>query len=87
MSAYDPPMARIRVSTDIDASPRAVWATIDDIGSHVAWMADAVAIRFRTDQRSGVGTSFECDTKVGPLSLTDIMEMTSWEPGLSLIHI
>jgi hypothetical protein len=74
-------MARIRVSTVIDAAPRAVWSAIDDVGSHVEWMADAAAIRFRGDQRAGVGTTFECDTKVGPLSLTDVMEITSWKPG------
>jgi uncharacterized protein YndB with AHSA1/START domain len=74
-------MSRIRVSTIIDASPKAVWAAIDDVGSHVDWMADAAAIRFRTEQHAGVGTTFECDTKVGPLALTDIMEITSWKPG------
>jgi hypothetical protein len=58
-----------------------VWSAIDDVGSHVEWMADAVAIRFRGDQRAGAGTTFECDTKVGPLSLTDIMEISSWKPG------
>ncbi len=28
---------------------------------------------------SGVGTRFECDTKVGPIRLTDVMEITEWE--------
>lgn len=28
-----------------------------------------------------MGTSFECDTKVGPLRLTDRMEVTEWEEG------
>jgi uncharacterized protein YndB with AHSA1/START domain len=73
-------MATIRVSTTIDATPRRVWATVDDIGSHVRWMADAHAIRFRAGPRRGVGTTFECDTRVGPLRLTDIMEITSWKP-------
>jgi len=73
-------MSRIRVSTIIDASPRAVWSAIDDIGSHVEWMHDADAIRFRTDRRAGKGTVFECDTRVGPLKLTDLMEITEWKP-------
>src|SRR3546814_15988908 len=47
-------------------------------------MADAVAIRFLTDQRSGVGTTFECDTKVGPIRLTDVMEITEWRPGQAM---
>ena len=71
-------MPAIRVSTTIDAPPRVVWAQVRDIGSHVRWMADAEAIRFTSRRRSGVGTTFECDTRVGPLTLTDVMEVTSW---------
>jgi len=44
-------------------------------------MADAEAIRFHSGQDEGVGTSFETDTKVGPLRLTDVMVVTEWEPG------
>jgi len=73
-------MARIRVSTLIDASPDQVWSSIDDIAGHVSWMADATAIRFRGAQRKGVGTVFECDTRVGPLGLVDVMEITEWKP-------
>jgi len=74
-------MARIRVSTTIDASPDEVWRAISDISTHVQWMADAESIRFHSAQRSGVGTAFDCDTRVGPLRLTDVMEITIWEPG------
>ena len=68
----------------IDAPPRTVWSSIKDIGSHVEWMEDAVAIRFTSSRRSGVGTSFDCDTRVGPLQLTDRMEITEWRPGRSM---
>ena len=71
-------MPGITVSTIIDAPPRVVWASVRDIGSHVGWMADAEAIRFTSRRRTGVGTTFECDTRVGPLTLTDVMEVTSW---------
>ena len=74
-------MARIRVSTLIDAPPLQVWESIRDVGTHVEWMHDAMAIRFRGAKRAGRGTTFECDTKVGPLTLTDVMEITSWKPG------
>lgn len=67
------------VSVIIDRTPAEVWADVRDINSHVDWMADAAAIRFLTDHHEGPGTRFECDTVVGPLSLTDIMEITSWE--------
>lgn len=39
-----------------------------------------MAIRFSTPQHDGVGTSFETDTKVGPVRLVDKMVVTSWEP-------
>jgi len=67
------------VSTTIDRSPAEVWADVRHIASHVHWMQDAAEIRFLTDHHEGAGTRFECDTKIGPFSLTDVMEITSWE--------
>lgn len=67
------------VSTVIERSPAEVWADVRNIESHVTWMQDASEIRFLGDQREGAGTRFECDTKVGPFSLTDVMEITAWE--------
>lgn len=67
------------VSTTIERSPAEVWADVRDIASHVDWMQDAAEIRFLTDHHEGAGTRFECDTKIGPFSLTDVMEITSWE--------
>jgi uncharacterized protein YndB with AHSA1/START domain len=77
-------MARIRVSTILDAPPEVVWADLQDIASHPEWMADAVRVRFLTAQTSGVGTRFECDTKIGPIRLTDVMEITEWRPGKAM---
>lgn len=74
-------MGRISVSVDLDASPARVWDIVEPIERHVDWMADAVAIRFHTDQQRGVGTSFACETKVGPIRLTDEMKITQWVPG------
>ncbi len=68
----------------LDAPPHVVWADLQDIASHSQWMADAVAIRFLTLQTAGVGTRFECDTKVGPFRLTDVMEITEWTPGKAM---
>ena len=67
------------VSTIIERSPAEVWEDVRHISSHVDWMQDAAEIRFLTDDREGPGTRFECDTKIGPFSLTDVMEITSWE--------
>ena len=77
-------MTRLRVAIDIAASPRKVWSQLEDVASHVEWMDDAVAIRFTSSQRRGVGTTFVCDTKVGPLSLADQMEVTEWQPGKAM---
>lgn len=73
-------MGRIRVSIDINATPHRVWEIVEPVERHIDWMADAVAIRFQTEQTRGVGTSFFCDTKVGPIKLVDVMTITAWEP-------
>ena len=77
-------MGRISVYIELSAAPDRVWNIVEPIERHVDWMADAVAIRFETDQTRGVGTRFLCDTKVGPIKLTDKMEITEWEPGKSM---
>lgn len=74
-------MSGIVVTVEIDRPPDEVWAALRDIADHVSWMADAVAIRFTSTRREGLGTTFECDTKIGPLTTTDVMEITSWEDG------
>lgn len=71
-------MAEVTVAVEIERTPEQVWAYVRDLGSHVEWMADATEIRFLSDQREGPGTSFECDTKVGPIKLTDVMTITNW---------
>ncbi|HLF99234.1 MAG TPA: SRPBCC family protein [Acidimicrobiia bacterium] len=73
-------MTRLHVEVVIDAPPAAVWAEIEDVASHVEWMAEAVAIRFRSAQHQGVGTEIECDTRVGPLTTTDVLRFVEWTP-------
>jgi hypothetical protein len=57
---------------------------MEDIETHTEWMADAVAITFRTEQRQGVGTEFECLTKIGLFTTTDVMTVTEWRPGVEM---
>jgi len=73
-------VTRVRVSAYYQAPPAEVWRILEPIESHVDWMADAEMIRFTTEQTRGVGTRFECVTRVGPVRLTDRMEITEWEP-------
>jgi hypothetical protein len=75
---------RIKVSTTIPAPPSVVWDDVADLGSHVEWMADAEAIRFTSVTRRGVGTTFDCDTRVGPFRLVDRMEVTEWDEGRAI---
>ena len=42
------------------------------------WLRPAVA------GEAGPGTRFECDTKIGPVTLTDVMEITRWVPGKAI---
>jgi carbon monoxide dehydrogenase subunit G len=74
----------IRLSETIGVPPDAVWAAMEDLETHTEWMADAVAITFRTEQRTGVGTVFACLTKVGPFTTTDVMTVTAWRPGVEM---
>ena len=70
---------RLRVGITINASPAEVWRVIEPIERHVDWMADAESIRFTGPTTRGLGTTFDCVTKVGPLRLTDKMTVTEWE--------
>ena len=75
---------KLRVGITIAASPAAVWRVIEPIERHVDWMADAVSIDFVTATRRGVGTSFDCLTRIGPFRTTDRMTVTEWDPGRAM---
>lgn len=72
------------METTVAAPPAEVWRRLADIGDHVTWMADAAEIRFTSDRRSGVGTVFECETRLGPLRTTDVMEVTEWRDAAAM---
>jgi hypothetical protein len=71
----------IHLCTTIGATVEQVWATVEDIATHIEWMADAESIDFVTEQRAGVGTEFDCRTRVGPFTTVDRMRVTEWVPG------
>jgi hypothetical protein len=74
-------VARVRISMEMSFERELVWGELARLEDHAEWMLDATAIRFEDGQRRGVGTRFECDTRFGPLRLTDVMEVTEWEHG------
>lgn len=77
-------MSRIRVERTIARPPDEVWRHLADVADHVNWMADAAEVRFTGDRREGVGTTFDCETRVGPLRTVDRMVVTEWEPGRAM---
>lgn len=81
-------MRTIRVEREIAATRTVVWSELRQIERHVKWMADAESISFTSDRREGVGTTFACRTKVGPIVLNDTMEITEWveESSMSVVH-
>jgi hypothetical protein len=81
-------VSRIAISVDIDRTPDEVWDDVRHVASHVEWMQDATEIRFLSDRTEGVGTRFECDTRVGPLKVTDVMEITDWQDAqrMGVLH-
>jgi hypothetical protein len=74
----------VRVSVTLEAPPGEVWEDVRDLASHVEWMADAESITFTSAGREGIGTTFECVTRVGPIRLTDRMAITEWRPGRAM---
>jgi len=82
-------MARIRISQVIDRTPSEVWNEMRHIERHVNWMHDAVEIRFTSDSREGIGTSFICLTKVGPFKTQDVMTITDWRENevMGVTHV
>lgn len=77
-------MAYIRVETLLDATPAEVWADIRRVDTHVEWMHDAESIELTSPHHEGIGVTFDCRTKVGPLRLTDRMEITEWTEELAM---
>jgi carbon monoxide dehydrogenase subunit G len=71
----------VRGEVLVAAPIEVTWAALADLASHVDWMADAESITFTTDARTGVGTSFDCRTKIGPLTTLDKMTVTDWVDG------
>ncbi len=77
-------MTELVVQTEFDAPISVAWRVLETVEDHVDWMEDAVSLEFVGEQRQGVGTTFDCLTKVGPISLTDRMVITEWEEAAAM---
>lgn len=74
-------MARVRVSRVIDAPASEVWAFVADIGGHAGWQIDVRSIEFTSVRHRGVGTTYLCDTRLGPIRMGIPMTVTEWSEG------
>lgn len=81
-------MLPIAVAVTVDAPLGRVWDALADLPSHSEWMADAEAIHFPSDRRTGPGTVMTVETRVGPFRITDRLEVTAWEErrGITVDH-
>jgi len=68
------------LSVIIDRPLADVWRYVEQVERHTEWMSDAVSITLDGERTRGVGTTFECLTKVGPFRVVDRMTVTEWEP-------
>ncbi len=73
-------MARIKLAVTIDAPVPHVWNQLEDVTSHVEWMRDAASIEPTSGRTGGLGATFVCVTRVGPLHTNDLMRVVEWEP-------
>lgn len=76
------------VSIDIECSVgvgrEVLWVELSQISRHVLWMKDAKRITFTSPIHRGVGTTFDCLTKIGPFKVVDAMDIVTWEEGESI---
>lgn len=73
-------MARVTVSVIVPAPIGDVWDDVAQLETHTEWMADAAALEFVGERRSGVGTKMVVETRVGPLRTNDRLEFVGWDP-------
>lgn len=72
-------MARIEVSTHIEAPASAVWAVLSDWERQAQWMVDARSVRVTSPQHEGVGVTLRCRTNILGVVVNDDLVVTEWE--------
>jgi uncharacterized protein YndB with AHSA1/START domain len=74
-------MARreITVSVDVDAPVETVWREVTDWEAQGEWML-GTEVRVTRGDGVSVGSELAATTGVGPLGVTDTMEIVGWDP-------
>jgi carbon monoxide dehydrogenase subunit G len=73
-------VAKIKLGVTVDAPVPRVWNELEDVTRHVEWMRDAESIEPTSGRTGGLGATFVCVTRVGPLHTNDLMRVVEWEP-------
>ena len=72
---------RARAEAVLAAGPDEVWRVLLVWEDQPAWMVDAVSVRVVSANREGVGVRIAARTRIlGIPLLTDVLEVTEWEP-------
>jgi carbon monoxide dehydrogenase subunit G len=78
-------VARIEVSTHVEAPVERVWALLADWEAQPRWMADARSVTVLSPQREGTGVVLRCMTDIAAgLVVTDDMTVSEWDPPHTL---
>ncbi|HVM00310.1 MAG TPA: SRPBCC family protein [Egibacteraceae bacterium] len=73
-------MARIEVTTHIEADPARVWEVLVDWEGQSRWMRDARSVTVLSPNREGTDVVVRCRTDIiGGLVVTDDMVTTEWD--------
>lgn len=78
-------MSNIQVFIDIDRPLPEVWSQVSRLEDHARWMGDVVSITFEEDRTSGVGTTMNVLTRVGPFTTTDVIVVEEWNAPHSIV--
>ncbi|HEY8339915.1 MAG TPA: SRPBCC family protein [Egibacteraceae bacterium] len=74
-------MARIAVTTHVEAPPSRVFAVLTAWEAHPSWRRGVRSVRLRSEQREGVGTALRCRTEVvAGIAIDDDLVVTAWQP-------
>ena len=73
-------MGEVRVETEIDASPAAVWEILEDIGGWADW--NDVIVDGRCD--GGLGVRVSCKVAIGPVMFPVQSRTMIWDEGKAL---
>lgn len=72
-------MLEVTVVEHFDVDRARLWDALADLEAHPEWMTDVRSLRFLTAQRTGAGTRYVIDIRVGPVPVRDQIEVVAWE--------